>query len=120
MKKSNPQILCELFDSMIQNGQTHITGKEIVKQTGIQQAYVTWIIQNLKRDSKYRIVATLEGGNKPTYCIGRSTNFEQLTNAVIASTNAIQAWRNIAQKPDKRLYIPAFWPAPKLESQARV
>jgi hypothetical protein len=111
MKKPNPQIITEFLDAFIASGQSKLLVKDIVKQTGIPSHNVTCIFQYLKNSSKYHITPHSVTNNITTYNVAYPTKTMQLTNSVVASTNIIKAWRKIANNPDQRLYIPAFWPA---------
>jgi hypothetical protein len=109
MKKPNPKIIKEFLDAFIASGETTISAKEIVRRTEVSQHNISCIFQNLKARNKYNIVATVDGkttNNK----IGVTTQAAALVQDVLASTNIIKAWANIAQNPKARIFIPAFWP----------
>lgn len=110
MKKTNPKILTDFLDTMVASGQTNITAKDLIKQTGISQHNISCVFNNLRKCSKYRIEPEILPGNKLSYQIGMAHKITQLTATVVKSTDIINAWRNIARNPEQRVYIPAFWP----------
>jgi len=109
MKKSNPKIIMDFLDAFLASGESKITAKQLIQETGVSSQNVNHIFQNLKNSGRYHIVPYVVKGNITTYRITHATKTMQLTHKVLASTDIVGAWRSIANNPDQRLYIPAFW-----------